>query len=251
MQELGHKIVGTGKKKVLFIHELMGDHRNYEPIIPFLDKENFTYIFIDHRGYGLSKDIKGEYTCQEASNDIKNLITILGLDEVYLVAHSMSTMIAQMVALIDIKVKKLILNTPIPASGVKVSKLQKQSLLKQAKEDKNFIEEVVYSSSKRYNQTWANYRIDIGYSSSIVDARVGYMSMYLNTNFQKEAEENINIPIKIIIGKLDFPVFGKNQVTRNFSNYKDVEIVECQEAGHYPMIECPAFFASKLEQFCS
>ena len=32
---------------------------------------------------------------------------------------------------------------------------------------------------------------------------------------------------------------------------KDVEIVECQEAGHYPMIECPVFFASKIEEFCS
>lgn len=251
MIELGHKIIGNGEKKVLFLHELMGSHKNYDPILPFLDTVNFTYIFVDHRGYGLSKDIQGEYTCDEAANDVKNLITKLGLDEVYLVAHSMSTMIAQKVALIDSRIKKLILNTPIPASGVKVSELQKNALLKQAREDKNFIEDVVYSSSKRYNQTWANYRIDMGYNSSIVDARVGYMNMYLNTNFQKEAEENINIPIKIIIGKLDFPVFGFNQVNKNFSNYKDVQIVECSEAGHYPMIECPVFFASKLEEFCS
>lgn len=251
MIKLGHKIIGSGEKKVLFLHELMGSHKNYDSIHPYLDTENFTYIFIDHRGYGLSKDIKGDYTIEEASNDIKNLISILNIDEVYLVAHSMSTMIAQRIALIDEKIKQLILITPISAGGVKVSELQKQSLLKQNKEDENFIEEVVYSSSKRYNQAWADYRIQMGYESSIVDARVGYMNMYLNNDFKKEAEENIAIPIKIIIGKNDFPVFGKNQVMRNFSNYKNIEIIECQEAGHYPMIECPVFFASKIEEFCS
>ena len=229
----------------------MGNHENYNSIHHYLDNKNYTYIFIDQRGYGLSKNIQGEYTLEEASTDIKNLIEELNLKDVNLVAHSMSTMIAQKVALICKDVKKLILTTPIPASGVKVSLLQKQSLLKQAKENKDFIEDVVYSSSKRYNQTWINYRIKMGYEASIVDARVGYMNMYLNTDFQEEAQENIKIPIKIIIGKHDFPVFSFNQVNKNFSKYKDVEIIECQEAGHYPMIECPVFYASKIEEFCT
>ncbi len=244
---LGTKIIGNGNNKIIFLHELMGDCRNYEPIFPFLDKENFTYIFTDLRGYGLSKEIKGEYNLQEASNDVKNLITKLNLDKVILVAHSMSTMIAQRIALIEPKIKKLILTTPISASGIKVPEIQKKSLIRKMSENKRGIEQIVRSSSRRHNQSWAKYRIDMGYSSSLVEARVSYMNMYLNTT-PYENEINQDIEINIILGKYDSAVFAKKETEKNFSKYKNVNIIECQEAGHYPMIECPVFYASKIEE---
>ncbi len=251
MIELAYKIVGSGKKKVIFLHELMGDHKNYNSILPYLNSENFTYIFTDLRGYGLSKDIKGSYTIEEASNDVKNLITTLKLKDVYIVAHSMSTMIAQKLALIDSRIKSLVLVTPIPASGVKAPEIQKQALLKQMKENKNLIEDIVNSSSKRYNQSWKNSRIKMAYEASTIEARVGYMEMYMNTDFLEEAK-TIDIPIRVIVGRHDFPVFGLNSIKKIFElTYKDFKIVECQEAGHYPMIECPIYFATKIEEFCN
>lgn len=251
MITLGHKIIGNGAKKILFLHELMGSCENYESLFPYLDIEKFTFIFVDLRGYGLSKDIDGEYSCDEASTDVKNLISFLDLDEVIVLAHSMSTMIAQKIALIDERVSKLILITPIPASGVKLSKIAEDSLLKDMAKNESKIEEIVYSSSKRYNETWAKNRIKMGYEASTVDARVGYMKMYMHTDFSDEVH-NIKIPIKIIVGKHDFPIFGLKLVSKLFTHYyDDVEILECQEAGHYPMIECPVYFASKVEEFCS
>jgi len=251
MITLGHKIIGTGSKKVLFLHELMGNYKNYEPIFPYLDTEKFTFIFVDLRGYGLSKEIEGEYSCDEASTDVKNLITHLNLDEVIIVAHSMSTMIAQKIALIDTRVTKLVLITPIPASGVKLPEITENSLLKDMQKNESKIEEIVYSASKRHNETWAKNRIKTGYESSTVDARVGYMKMYMHTDFSDEVNA-IKIPIKIMVGKHDFPIFGLKLVTKLFTHYyDDVEIIECQEAGHYPMIECPVYFASKVEEFCS
>jgi pimeloyl-ACP methyl ester carboxylesterase len=244
---LGTKIIGNGDIKIIFLHELMGDCKNYEAIFPFLDKENFTYIFTDLRGYGLSKEIKGEYNLEEASNDVKNLITKLNLDEVILVSHSMSTMIAQRVALIEQKIKKLILTTPISASGIKVPEIQKKSLIRKMSENKRAIEQIVRSSSRRYNQTWAKYRIDMGYSSSLVEARTSYMNMYLNTS-DNENDINEEIEVNIILGKHDSAVFAKKETEKNFSKYKNVNIIECQEAGHYPMIECPVFYASKIEE---
>ncbi|MGB3750050.1 MAG: alpha/beta hydrolase [Arcobacteraceae bacterium] len=249
MITLGHKIIGTGTKKIIFLHELMGNYQNYEPIFPYLDTEKFTFIFVDLRGYGLSKDMKGEYSCDEASNDVKNLISFLDLDEVIVLAHSMSTMIAQKIALIDDRVSKLILITPIPASGVKLPEIVEKSLLKDMAKNESKIEEIVYSASKRYNATWAKNRIKMGYEASTVEARVGYMKMYMHTDFSDEVH-NIKIPIKIIVGKYDFPIFGLKLVSKLFTHYyDDVEIIECQEAGHYPMIECPVYFASKIEEF--
>jgi len=212
MVTLGHKIIGSGEKKILFLHELMGNYKNYEPIFPYLDTEKFTFVFVDLRGYGLSKDISGEYSCEEASNDVKNLITHLGFDELIIVAHSMSTMIAQKIALIDTRVSKLILITPIPASGVKLPEIAENALLKDMAKNESKVEEIVYSASKRHNDTWAKYRIKMGYESSTVEARVGYMKMYMHTDFSDETDA-IKIPIKIIVGKHDFPIFGLKLVT--------------------------------------
>ncbi|MAD43230.1 MAG: alpha/beta hydrolase [Arcobacter sp.] len=250
MTILGHKILGTGTKKIVFLHELMGNYKNYEPIFPYLNTEEFTFIFVDLRGYGLSKEIDGVYSCFEASNDVKNLITHLKLDDIVLLAHSMSTMIAQKIALIDKRVSKLILITPIFASGIKLPQLAQDKLIDEMRDNKNKIEEIVYSASKRHNQTWAKSRIQMAYEASIVKARVGYMKMYLETDFSSEVK-NIHIPIKIIVGKYDFPIFALKSVTKIFSHfYNDVEILECQESGHYPMLECPVYFASKIEEFC-
>ena len=251
MVTLGHKIIGSGEKKILFLHELMGNYKNYEPVFPYLDTEKFTFIFVDLRGYGMSFNIEGEYSCEEASTDVKNLITHLGLKDVNLLAHSMSTMIAQKIALIDDRISQLILITPIPASGVKLPEIAEKSLLKDMAKNESKVEEIVYSASKRYNDTWAKYRIKMGYEASTVEARVGYMKMYMHTDFSDETDA-IKIPIKIIVGKHDFPIFGLKLVTKLFTHYyDDVEIIECQEAGHYPMIECPVYFASKVEEFCS
>jgi pimeloyl-ACP methyl ester carboxylesterase len=250
MTILGHKIVGNGKKNILVLHELMGDHTNFDPILPYIDITNFTYIFVDHRGYGLSKDIQGEYTCKEAANDVKNLITKLNLKEVNLLAHSMSTMIAQKVALIDDRVKQLILITPISASGIKMKPQAQDKLIASMKKNENFIEYVVESASNRYNQPWKDYRVKMGYEASTLEARTGYMTMYLTTDFIDEVKD-ITIPIKIMVGHHDLPAFHKNNVRKQFEGYyNDFEIIECMEAGHYPMIECPVYFSTEIERFC-
>ena len=250
MTILGHKIVGNGKKNILVLHELMGDHTNFDPILPYIDTTNFTYIFVDHRGYGLSKDIQGEYTCKEAANDVKNLITKLNLKEVNLLAHSMSTMIAQKVALIDDRVKQLILITPISAAGIKMKPQAQDKLIASMKKNENFIEYVVESASNRYNQPWKDYRVKMGYEASTLEARTGYMTMYLTTDFIDEVKD-ITIPIKIMVGHHDLPAFHKNNVRKQFEGYyNDFEIIECMEAGHYPMIECPVYFSTEIERFC-
>ncbi len=122
------------------MHEWMGDHRNYDTTIPYLDIENYTWVFVDFRGYGLSKEIKGEYNLNEACEDIVSLIKNLDLDEVHLVGHSMSSLIAQKLALIlQEKVKTLILITPIPPTGIKMKENAKNKLLENVKKMKTVL----------------------------------------------------------------------------------------------------------------
>ncbi|MFV0563091.1 alpha/beta fold hydrolase [Malaciobacter mytili] len=247
--ELKYKTLGEGKKAVFFLHELMGDSRNYNAIIPYLNIKDFKYFFIDLRGYGLSIKLKGSYSCSEAIEDILTIIKKEKLSKVNLVGHSMSTLIAQSFAIsYENYLENLILITPVLASGVKMKEEAKQKLLKDMQED-NKIEEVVLNSSKRYNQTWIDYRINIAYTSSTKEARVGYMKMYLNEDFSNEASK-ITVPVKAIVGKYDFVVFSKAVINKAFKSwYKNLELIEFEEAGHYPMIETPVLFASKLEEF--
>ncbi len=251
MLELAHKIIGKGEEKVILLHDLMGNYKNYEPIFPYLDEEKFTYIFVDLRAYGLSKDLLGEYTCEEASMDISNLLTILNIKEVTIIAHSMSSMIAQKLALIDKRVKKLILVTPISPEGVKLPELAKVKLLKDMQKNESKIEEIVNSSSKRYNQKWREGRIKMAYEASKLEARIAYMKMYLYTNFLQEAK-SLELPVRIIVGKNDFALFALENIQKIFTPiYKDLKFSQSNEAGHYPMIETPVYFASKIEEFCS
>ena len=252
MTILNYKKFGNGEKKFIFLHELMGDCANYENCLNYFDKNLFTIFMVDLRGYGLSKNILGKYNLDEAVNDVinlvTNLVTNLKLTDYILVAHSMSSMIAQHITSKDKRVNKLILLTPISYKGVKSTQKAKDNLLAQMEKNSGKIEEIVEQSSKRYNQTWRDYRINLAYNSSILEARIAYMNMYLNVDYESSFEKlEIDIPIKIITGKYDFPVFSKNEVEKYFQEFKDVEIIEFEEAGHYPMIECPVLFASKIE----
>lgn len=248
MTILDYEIFGNGEKKLIFLHELMGDCTNYEYCLNYFDKNIFTLFMVDLRGYGKSKNILGKYNLQESINDVINLISNLKLNSYILVAHSMSSMIAQHIASKDKRVEKLILLTPISYKGVKSTQKAKDNLLSQMEKNSGKIEEIVEQSSQRYNQTWKNYRINLAYNCSILKARLGYMSMYLNIDYDNSFEKiKIDIPIKIITGKYDFPVFSKNEVEKYFQDFDDVEIVEFEEAGHYPMIECPVLFTSKIE----
>lgn len=253
MQILSYKKYGYGNKNIIFLHELMGDSSNYKSCIEYFDKNLFSCYLVDLRGYGDSKNIAGNYNLQESIEDVINLVSFLNLNEYILLAHSMSTMIAQHVALRDKRLSKLILVTPISFLGVKSTNKAKENLLEQMKKNSGKIEEIVEQSSQRYNLTWKNYRINLAYNSSLLEARISYMSMYLNTDFNLEniKDFKIDIPIKIIVGKFDFPIFSKVEVEKYFKIFDDVEISECLEAGHYPMIECPVYFASKIESWCN
>lgn len=250
MIQIKYRKIGNGNKIVLIMHEWMGDCSNYDASIPYLNISDFTYYFIDFRGYGLSKELDGDFNLEEMTNDIKTIIRNENLEKFTLIGHSMSSLVVQKLSL-DLKeqVLKQILITPIPPTGIKMKEEAKEKLLLNVKNENGVIEQVVEGASKRYNDVWKDYRKNIGNKCSTTKAKLGYMNMYLSNDFSKEIK-GLNIPTKVIVGKYDLPAFHKNSVHKEFVKYyPDFEIIECQESGHYPMIECPVYFANKIENF--
>src|SRR5580698_6246846 len=65
-----HKTIGSGPTKVVVIHGWFWDHRVFAPVFDYLDADNFTYAFIDIRGYGHSRNVSGDYSIGEVASDV-------------------------------------------------------------------------------------------------------------------------------------------------------------------------------------
>ena len=85
MKFIAHKQIGSGKEKVLVMHNWMGDSTSYDSMLPYLDTDEYTYVFVDLRGYGCSKEMRGTYSVEEASTDAIKLIDSFAWNKFHLI----------------------------------------------------------------------------------------------------------------------------------------------------------------------
>ena len=70
---IGHKTIGQGPKKILFLHGWLSDYTIYDEIIPYFDTSKYTMTFVDYRGYGLSSQMQGDHSIEEVAMDVIHL----------------------------------------------------------------------------------------------------------------------------------------------------------------------------------
>ncbi len=116
---IAYERVGDGPSHVVVLHGWFGDHGIWKAVYPLLDTGRFSYVFVDYRGYGASRDLAGPHTMAQISADVRELTAHLGWTQYAVVGHSMGGMAAQRLA-IDAPdaVSAVIGVTPVPASGV-------------------------------------------------------------------------------------------------------------------------------------
>jgi pimeloyl-ACP methyl ester carboxylesterase len=111
--------VGNGPHKVIALRGWFGSARCWGPFVDVLDGADFSYAFLDYRGYGARKEVKGSYTLGEIALDALNATDELGWDKFSLVGHSMGgAAIQHVLAAQPQRVRSLVGITPVPASGV-------------------------------------------------------------------------------------------------------------------------------------
>ena len=104
--------------KVIVLHDWFCDHTSYAPMYPYLNQQDFQYAFLDVRGYGQSKNAKGSYTLEEATQDVLDTADQLGWDQFHLIGYSMTGLVAQNVtAITEQRVKSLIAIASVAADG--------------------------------------------------------------------------------------------------------------------------------------
>jgi 3-oxoadipate enol-lactonase len=247
---LGHRWLGQGKRTVLVLHEWLGDHSNYFPMMPYLDLNRFTYIFADLRGYGLSKSMKGRFSATEAAADAIRLMDLLGVESFDVVGHSMSGLIGQRVLLdAQRRVGCLVAIAPVPASGFPLSASEKEKLVAVISDDYAAKAMIASRTSGRYGQAWLDWKLAMVRRAALPEAMGGYLDMFTQTDFADQAV-GIRNPVFAIVGAHDIPFYREASVRRGFERlYPNFTLFVSQEAGHYPMLETPVLLASQIEAF--
>lgn len=252
MKFIAHKQIGSGKEKILVMHHWMGDSRSYDSMLPYLNTDDFTYVFVDLRGYGRSKEMPGSYTVEEASTDAIHLINSLGWTRFHLIGHSMSGMIVQKIAVDNpSRVKSVVAITPVPACGSPGPKEMMDFFESAAKNnDRAAMECVNTLTSNRYTSEFAKKMVTELRERSTAEARLGYMNMFFHTDFS-ETVKGLPTPILVLIGEHDFE--GSEGFMRNtfLKWYPNAQLEWCKACGHYPMIETPIALVATVEKFLS
>jgi len=103
----------------MVFHDWLADRRSWDPVLPYLDGERFSYAFLDLRGYGGSCGITGTYTAAEAANDALEAATRLGWERFAAIGHSMSGLLVQQLAAdAPSRITKLVAVTPVGPAGL-------------------------------------------------------------------------------------------------------------------------------------
>lgn len=251
MERIAYTEVGSGKEKVLVMHSWTSDSKSYDSMLPYLDTDAYTYVFVDLRGYGGSKDMQGAFSAEEASSDAMKLIDALAWEDFHLVGHSMSGMIVQKIAVDNpTRVKSMVAITPVPACGTPAPPYIMGFFESMAiDDDEAAIGFVNTLTGNRYTKSFAKHMITDIRKRSTAKARVGYMNMFFKTDFS-ESVKGLQTPILVLVGEYDTGILNEALMRTTFLKwYPNAQLECCEASGHYPMIETPVALVTTIEKF--
>jgi len=244
-----HHLVGSGPHRVLVLHGWFGDAHAFAPMEPALTADEFTYAFMDYRGYGGMRDASGEFTMDEIAADALALADHLGFAEFSLVGHSMGGMAVQRVlAAAPVRVRKLVALAPVPASGVPFDDAGWALFNGAAANADNRHAIIDYTTGNRLSRTWVRRMVDYSLARAAQPAFAAYLRAWAKTDFSGDVA-GMPLPVKVIVGEHD-PALTPTMMQMTFlSTYPDCELEVMANAGHYPMHETPVALATSIENF--
>ena len=246
---ISHVRVGGGPVRILALHGWFGSARGWGWLPDLIDRDRFSYAFMDCRGYGDRQDVAGKYTIAEISADAQALADELGWDTFSLVGHSMGGMAVQRV-LADApeRVEKIVGISPVPAGGVPFDE-QGWALFDGAADSFDNRRAIIdLTTGNRLSGRWLDQMVQFSVDYSTRDAFGAYLPAWAHTNFVEEIEGN-PVPALAIAGQTD-PALGPATVEQTWLlHYPNARLEAVANAGHYAMYETPVRLATVLEEF--
>lgn len=248
---IGYTEIGTGDEKILVLHGWFGDYSVWEPTFNSINKNKFTYCFIDYRGYGKSKEVSGEYTMEEIASDAISLINSLDWKRFHIIGHSMGGMAMQRLIL-DIddrrRVKSAVGIDPVPASGAQLEGEFWDLFEGAINSDENRYNILDFTTGSRNSSAWLNYMVERSRNTTTIPAFKGYLNAWSKENFMEEVQ-GLETPTLVCIGEYD-SAFSKEAMENTYLSWlANCELEIIANAGHYPMQETPINLVTVIEKF--
>jgi len=246
-----HSLLGSGSHKILVLHDWFCDCSSYDSTLNYLNQTDFTYAFLDLRGYGKSKHIEGNYSLEEVTQDCLELADFLGWDQFHVIGHSMTGLAAQHLNLTaSQRLLSVTALTPVPATGSPIPADFLEVIQSGVRENDEIAKEIIRTASGgRYSETFVQYKLEKFRESATVNARLGYLKMFSENDISEQVK-GLTTPYHVIIGAWDSEWHSREVMEQTFVNfYPNTTLSEVANASHFPMQETPVFLVSLFENF--
>src|SRR3984885_1648726 len=269
-----HPTGAANGKSVLLLHGKNFSGFYWEPTIDFLTQQGYRVIAPDQLGFGQSSRPDIHYSFHQMAENTKALLDHLGIQQVYVIAHSMGGMLGvRFTLLFPAKVEKLVLENPIGLEDYR--KLVPYTSVKEqyAAELNQTYEKMLDYEKTYFPGAWKpEYEVYVQGQASVLDtgeyprdawsAALTYEMIYEQPLVYELSE--IGRPTLLIIGQDDRTVVGKNHLPANLQSvagqYPELgrkahaaisgsTLVEIPGCGHIPHIQKPDQFRSAVLAF--
>lgn len=245
----GYRQVGTGPIKVIALNGWFGSSSDWDAMLSSLDQDRYSYVFLDYRGYGLSRGMDGEFNFTETAQDVLRVADHLRWRRFSLIGHSMGGMAIQRVLLAaPERVQRLVALTAVPASG---SGMPDESLamFERAVDDLATREAILnMSTGNRLTQAWAAHMARASLANSLPSAFAAYLQEWARADFSALVRGN-PVPVKVIVGEHDPSLSPQRMEQTWLSWYPNAHLEVMANAGHYPMLEAPLALSASIQDF--
>lgn len=250
LQVLGHEKLGAGSVNIIVMNDWISDTSSWDPAKPYLDLQEFTWVFADLRGYGKSKTLPGPFDIKQSATDILALADHLGWQKFSIVGHSMSTWVATELAQHhNERIERAVVLTPPPPAGLGADETMLEALRNMAYfDDKPRIEALGQMWGNRLSKGWVKFKAARWTSTSFPDAVADYTRMFGSGLPNPKAL--VDLPVLAITGEEDMEVMRSAAVSQLLGPIvRNLTVVPFVQCSHYPMQELPPLTVATVERF--
>ena len=242
---------GHGPKKAIFMNGWLNRASDWADALAAIDPAACEIAVLDYRGYGTRRDVPGKFDFDEAAQDVLSMADSLGWQRFAMVGHSMGGMAIQRVALAAPgRVSSLAGVAPVSAAGSRLTGDRLAMFEKAVTDDAARQRIVDFSTGGRLSAAWCAAVAQAAASAHLPQAIQAYLLQWGQGDFVQEAQA-IQLPTLVMVGQYD-PTINTTTVASTWqAHHPHAAVQEVNGAGHYPMLEAPAFVGSALGKWLS
>lgn len=246
---IGHHIHGHGPARAIVLSGWIGDWQIFRPMLEALDPDRLTLAFMDNRGYGLSRDLRGPHDIATIAADAAGLAEHLGWDRFSVIGHSMGGKAALRLAVDHPdRVRKILAVTPVWAGKAPLNDELVAVCRNSALDPALRTLLVDVTTGRDLPQSWA--RLVAGRSMESCDA-AAYAAYFEAWSAEDFAAQASGLPQEVLVlaGERDAGLSIDDIRASWLARLPGARLQQLQGCGHYPMCEMPLRLARIIEDF--